>query len=225
LKTLIDGTFNLAVKDYLYLKNKNYSEKPALKLVGDRYRLSGVQRQALLRGIMSGPDIQKRVTRRIRNVEGHVLHVDGYNVLLTLMNYLLGKFVFIATDGFLRDVGGSYGKIKNRPAFLRAQRLLTGFVAAQQPAALHIYLDEPVKSSSLHYEQLMAESQRLNIPVEITLVPSVDDVLIALPGTDGLIASSDTYVIDTAQCPIYDAAQEILHTHLGIEIFSFTRFL
>ncbi|HEQ71464.1 MAG TPA: DUF434 domain-containing protein, partial [Spirochaetia bacterium] len=32
--------FKIAVDDYRFLKNRNYPDKAALKLVGDRYRLS-----------------------------------------------------------------------------------------------------------------------------------------------------------------------------------------
>jgi len=50
---VVTESFKHAVKDYFFLINKKYPEKETVKLIGDRYRLTGLQRTVLFRGITS----------------------------------------------------------------------------------------------------------------------------------------------------------------------------
>jgi hypothetical protein len=51
-----DQEFTSACRDYFYLIDKNYPERGSLKIVGDRYRLSGDQRTILYRGYLPAKD-------------------------------------------------------------------------------------------------------------------------------------------------------------------------
>ena len=53
MNELLSVQFKAATKDYYYLLNREYSQKATLKLISDHYRLSGVQRSALFRGIVT----------------------------------------------------------------------------------------------------------------------------------------------------------------------------
>ena len=96
-------SFQEAIEDYRYLKNRGYPDKAALKLVSDHYRLSAVLRNCLFRGIFAYPDCEHRKAKLITagDVEGHVLGVDWYNVLITVESYLKGFPIFICDDGLL----------------------------------------------------------------------------------------------------------------------------
>lgn len=96
--------FEHGLKDYFYLINRGYPEKGSLKLVGDRYKLSKEFRTILYRGVCSSESSANR-SRKIINVADSELMIDGYNVLFTLLNYRLGRFVFISTDSLCRDAG------------------------------------------------------------------------------------------------------------------------
>ncbi|MCP5050837.1 MAG: DUF434 domain-containing protein [bacterium] len=218
MNNVITDSFKLALYDYLYLRNHGYPPKPSLKLVGDRYRLTAIQRTVLFRGIGSTKQAGERKDKLTRQLKGKSLHMDGYNVCLALVNYLLGKTVFIANDGLLRDVGDGYGKTVNETAFRKAVRLLVEFTAGTGVERVRIYLDEPMPGSASHASLLEEEMQRFNIPGEVCRAPCADQALISNDNGQNVIATSDSQVIDAVQCDIYDAAREVLENKLGIKI-------
>jgi hypothetical protein len=227
INEVLTESFWQAVKDYYRLGNRDYPEIPALKLVGDRYRLSGAQRTILFRGVTPEKKALLRKSKRIRislsaGLAGkrldRCLYIDGYNVLFTIMNYLLGKPVFIGNDGFLRDAGGSYGKVENEEKLQQAISLFVSFLGGIPIDAALIYLDRPAPHSETHARVLLEEIKAANITAEVRVVPQVDDVLVRGGGETGVIATSDSGIIDAAACGIYDLARDLLETRYGLEI-------
>ena len=217
-KNLITNAFKDALTDYYYLLNKNYPEKETLKLVGDRFRLTGLQRTVLFRGITSKKNASIRKSKRIpiEDLKGKELYIDGYNVLFTVMNYLLGKMVFIGNDGILRDSGGAYGKIEKEEIFYKAANTLLDFVQQQKIENITIYLDQPVSNSQSHVMQIKKKMQEEKITGEVRLLQAVDNRLKQIK--DGVIATSDSEIIDQTPGKIIDLARIILETTYGITI-------
>ena len=96
--------FREAIVDYRYLRNRGFPEKACLKIVGDRYRLSRIERNSLFRGVVEDT---KRMQRIAKLMSAHDLRydrlgIDWYNVLLTVESYLRGTPVFVASK--LTDV-------------------------------------------------------------------------------------------------------------------------
>lgn len=223
LKQLSNDTFKQALHDYLFLCNRDYPEKPALKVVGDRYRLSRLQRMVLYRGVTSAENVRRRKARLIRHpgqLTGKTLHMDGYNVLYTLMNYLLGKVVFIGLDGILRDIGGGYGKIENQTLFYKGMHQVLEYIGSRGNVSLAVYLDLPVPGSTGHAQRMKQEMEALKISGDVHLVLSADDALISTGIDTQVIATSDSRLIDAAGCSIYDIARETLEKKKGVEIFN-----
>lgn len=216
-KNLITNSFKDALKDYYYLLNKNYPEKETLKLVGDRFRLTGAQRTILFRGITSKENASNRKSKQIpiEDLKGKELYIDGYNVLFTVMNYLLGKMVFIGNDGILRDSGGAYGKIEKEEIFYKAASTLMDFVQQRNIENITIYLDQPVSNSQSHVKQLK-KMQEEKIKWEVCLLHSVDNWLKQIKG--GVIATSDSEIIDQTPGKIIDLARSALETSYGVTI-------
>ncbi len=214
---MITNAFKNALTDYYYLLNKNYPEKETLKLVGDRFRLTGVQRTVLFRGITSKKNASNRKSKRIpiEDLKGKALFIDGYNVLFTVMNYLLGKMVFIGNDGILRDSGGAYGKIEKEEIFYKAAGTLMDFLQQRNIENITIYLDEPVSNSQSHVIQLK-KMQEEKIKGEVRLLHSVDNRLKQIKG--GVIATSDSQIIHHTPGKIIDLARSTLETTYGITI-------
>jgi hypothetical protein len=212
-------SFKNALIDFYYLINKNYPKKEVLKLVGDQFRLTGVQRTILFRGITSNEKVIKRKAKLspLENLKGKELYVDGYNILFTIMNYLLGKSIFIANDGLLRDSGGTYGKIENEMIFYQAVNLLMDFLPGIHSREIAIYLDQPISNSNVHINQLEEIIRQKKIKGKIRLLPSVDQFLKQLE--DGVIATSDSQIIDQTPSSILDLARHTLESTYGISIF------
>jgi hypothetical protein len=217
-KNLLTTAFKNAITDYYYLLNKNYPEKETLKLVGDRFRLTGVQRTVLFRGITSKEKALKRKAKLIalENSKGKILYIDGYNILFTIMNYLLGKVIFIGNDGILRDSGGTYAKIESETTFYQSANLLLDFIPGSTFQEMTIYLDSPVSNSSSHLIQLEKQVQQKKIKGKIHLTQSVDHRLKQI--NDAVIATSDSRIIDHTPGKIIDLARRALETTYEIAI-------
>lgn len=212
----LTDSFKPAVNDYSFLLDKGYPERPVLQLVGDRYRLSGLQRTVLFRGITSMGKTRSRQSKITHLLKGKKIHVDGYNVLFTIMNYLMGKTLFISNDGFMRDSGGTYGGIEDETIFYKAVELFFDFIKKSEMESVIIYLDSPVSGSVSHKDELERRVRRWEIDGEVVLVKSADAQLIKQ--TDGIIATSDSEIIDAADCHVFDPARNCLETKFKINI-------
>jgi hypothetical protein len=193
-----------AITDYYYLLNNGYPEKGTIKLIGDRYSLSGEMRTLLFRGIATRKNNLSRQFKKTSDLQGKDLIIDGYNVLLTLLNYKLGKLVFISTDGFCRDAGSLFGRIKNQKSFEQVLEQLFEFLSGLKPYFVRIYFDSPVSFSGEHKclaERIMNEK---TIAGEVQTVHSVDSEIIK--NKDGIICTSDSAVIDNTNNRVADLA-------------------
>ena len=89
--------FQRAIEDYRFLKNRRYSDKAALKLVGDRYRLTSNERNCLFRAVIADADcaLRKQKLITLDALVNKPLGVDWYNVLITVESYLKGYITVI----------------------------------------------------------------------------------------------------------------------------------
>lgn len=213
-KDIITLGFKAAKADYLELLNKDYPVKATLKLVGDRYRLTGRQRTLLYRGITTEKNAVLRKSKLTTLITGRELFIDGYNVLFTIMNYLLGKSVFISSDGLLRDCGEQYGQIEKEEYFHRAVDLLFQFLKSGKPSAVTIFLDKPVFGSDLHQSYIRKRLIETHIPGDVQLVPHVDKILTMR--NNSMIATSDSQVLDAVSGPVIDLPRLALQSSFEI---------
>ena len=199
--------FIKAVNDYYYLMKMEYPEKGSLKLVGDRYRLSTDIRTILYRGISSPQKVESRKQRIIINCPD-TISIDGYNVLFTLLNYRLGRIVFLSNDGICRDAGSLFGKVPDAKLFNDCVFLLIDYLGNSVESDVRIYLDSPVKSSPEHQDLLYKTAKSKGLPIKIILTKSADQSLLDDPS--GIIASSDSAIIDRTEKMILDIPKYLL---------------
>lgn len=90
-----------AVAELSWLLTRGYAEPSALKLVGDRHRLTERQRAAVLRSACPDPALAGRRSREVpvEALRGQPLRIDGFNLLLTLESALGGGVVLAGRDG------------------------------------------------------------------------------------------------------------------------------
>lgn len=202
-----------ACRDYFYLMDRGFPEKGTLKLIGDRYRLSGDERTVLYRGISSRERSHLRRMMIVQEAAGRRLMVDGYNVLFTLLNYRLGRVMFVSTDNILRDAGAFHGRIRNESLFGECMELMLGFMPQLAPASVHVYLDSPVSHSEKHADAIRALMGKYEFKGECQVVKSADWVL--KNNHDGIISTSDTVVIEKSGLPVLDLPRTILEHNFG----------
>ncbi len=214
---IITDIFKEALQDYFLLLNRGYPVKTAVKFVGDRYRLGSVQRIILFRGVAQKNKALARKSRITKDLQSKTIYIDGYNVLFTLMNYLYGKFIFLGNDGLLRDCGEVFGKIDDETFFYRAVDIFFEYLAQSGVAGIEIYLDAPVSGSALHVDGVGKRLAATRIAGKVLCAKSVDERLREI--RDGIIATSDSGIIDGADCLIADIAKGLLEQRFGVQVF------
>lgn len=216
------GLFKEAATDYFFLRNRGYREKTAVKLVGDRYQLSGNERMMLYRGIttIEKAKIRKNlITSDMESWKGKTFYMDGYNVCYTIMNYLAGKQVFIGNDGFLRDTGNSTeNRGKNESLFHCALKILGDFLEPLEFGNIVVYLDASAGNNGVERDvvSFKEEMERKLKRFEIYPVISADNELKKTIG--GIIASSDSEILDATTCPVIDAARLSLEKQYRLQV-------
>ncbi len=212
---LKNENFRKAATDYFYLLDRKYPQKGTLKLVGDRYKLSGDQRTILYRGISSKSRADIRRKRLTRSSENKTLIIDGYNVLFTILNYRLGKPLFISNDGILRDAGSLHGKLRNEDIFCECVSLLFEFLIPCKPEHLEIFLDSPVSHSAVHKFIIDKEMSACSVSGNCNVVKSPDFEIKQY--TEGLVCTSDTAIINKTGNLILDLPRLVLEKNFNCQ--------
>ena len=213
MKRPLNIEFIKAAKDYIILLDKNYPQKLTLKLVGDRYMLSSDERAMLYRGVASEKESKSRNSKLIVNLSNNnqKLHIDIFNQFYHIISYLSGNIVFLSTDGFLRDASEFHRK-KIHPGLIeKAVSLFSGYIEKNKYNQLILHFDEQVTLYPVMLKKI--EDSLLSVQPNILICPSssVDGILKLQ--TSGLLATSDSQVIDKTNLNVFDLARSILEFH------------
>ena len=204
-------SFELAIEEFRYLKNRNYPDKAALKLVSDHHRLDSTQRNCLFRAVFSASESRQRRAKLIQagNVAGQHLGIDWYNVLITVESYLKGYPVFISDDGLVRDSSGVHGSYKAGKITERGITEILSGLAALKPARTELFLDSPISHSGEMADKLRGElSRTTSLPHRVSVFPSAD---FPLKSFTGIVATSDSSIIDRPQVQqVFDLARYVI---------------
>lgn len=189
-----------AVHDLSWLRTRAYAGDSVLKLVGDRYRLTARQRRAVQRSACSDPARERRAARcrPIEALQGHVLHLDGLNILTTVEAMLAGGVLLRGRDGCVRDMASVHGTYRQVAETAPAIRLVGERLAAWGPARCTWWLDRPVSNSGRLSRQLLAIAEAAQWPWDTRLVPDPDRELKAV---DALVITADSAILD--QCAVW----------------------
>lgn len=212
-----NGRFENALADYFYLIDRGYPEKGSLKLVGDKYKLETTQRTVLYRGVCSSVKSFSREQKLTHEIHEPLI-VDGYNVIFTILNYRLGRFVFLSTDSVCRDAGSLFGKIRKEKLFGECAELLANAIKHMGQPRTIIYFDSPVSFSKQH-RSLMDELLSVqNIDHEVNIVHSADGAI--KEHISGTLATSDSVLIDASHNPVIDLSRKIIEENYDTTLFS-----
>jgi hypothetical protein len=201
-----------AAEDLRYLLNRDYPRDASLQLVGNRYNLDHDHRHLLRRGVFPASVAGQRRSKKVslEEIRGKGLAIDGYNCLITLESALKAKAILLADDGFIRDISGVSGGYKAAPETEEALRLIIDLLLAGGSAEALFLLDAPISGSgelAARIRDLMKECGLLGDARAV----KVPEQLMA--GYKGIIASSDTAVIDQSE-RVFDLAGHLIKEHL-----------
>jgi hypothetical protein len=198
--------FQLAANDYLLFLDRGYPQKSILKLVGDRYKLSGVERSMLYRGIAKTEEnIQRRDKIFTGSLSGGRLIVDAFNQLITVASYLNGSMVFISTDGFLRDASEIHGKLFRKDLLQKSLGLAFGFLNFSKPASVEFVVDQQLSKHQMIIESIGILNVSSVIKCSVEPTDKADNHLFR--AKSGLIATSDSQIINKTDLKVFDLAR------------------
>jgi hypothetical protein len=219
---LFSDAFFRAAGEYRWMLDRGYPARQLVKLVGDRHRLSAQSRSALFRGVLSGEE-SSRTLRRLVALEraaGRVVVLDGHNALFSVTHYLRGVPVYRATDGLLRDVGGTARRLNQWPLVEKAVDALIRR-AVQAGVILDVLLDGPVDFSREHARRFRASMEAHGARGSCEVIPSVDRELEARlhrHGPHACLSTGDAEVVRRSESELVDLAQETLEGVFGARI-------
>ena len=203
--------FNEAASDYYSFHQKGYPQKTILKLVGDRYKLSRSERSMLYRGISKDEENMIRSEKLIHMsfVKDQDLFIDGLNQIFTIASYLNGNIVFISSDGLLRDASEMHGKPFRTELLERSVELIDVYCKSLNLKQLLFYIDQQVNK----YEKIKFLLSKRISEQQIIISDQVDKTLVKL--TSGIIATSDSQIIENTNLDIFDLAYHTLKFHFN----------
>lgn len=184
-----------AVQDMQYLLTREYPEKAASELVGNRYRLKTRQIQALRGASASEGQLhnRKRKELEVSDLAGKTVYLDGFNVLILLESLLSEAYIFEGADGCFRDLSGVHGTYKRVNQTLRAVEAVSAFYHQNHIQKLVWIFDQPVSNSG-RIKQIILEfatEHHLNWEAELQYNPDK-----FLAESSEIIVSSDAWILD-----------------------------
>jgi len=204
--------FRQAMEDYILLLNKKYPEKAIHELISTRYSLSHFERSMLYRGITTNEKSGKRKARliTIEQLSNRTLHIDLFNILYTLAAYLRGFPVFISNDDLIRDASESHGTGEWEVHLDKSLDLLIKSLADLKIQKAVIYIDNPLQHGLAISEKLTELVNHSKPVIEIIRDPSPDHLI--REAKEGIIATSDSTIIDKSALPVFDLPRHILES-------------
>lgn len=183
-----------AVRDLSWLRSRGYGDGATLKLVGDRYQLKRRQRDAVARSACSDAERTHRLHARLspQEVAGREIHVDAFNVLITVEAALGGAYLFVGRDTAYRDVNPLKGTYRIVRQTNSAIEHLRATLRALDPLRVIWHLDRSVSNVGRVKERL-ADASPEALAWRLEEEKDVDGVLCSAASP---VVTSDSTILD-----------------------------
>lgn len=190
-------TLRRAGDELYFLLNRGYPVKGASAFVGNHHLLSERQRVALTRVVSAQADIGIRRSKQLAPaaLAGAEVHIDGFNLIITLEVAMSGSPVLRCMDGTFRDLAGLRGTYRLIGRTDDAIRAAVSRLQSLSVSRAVFWLDAPVSNSGRLKVRIAELAEEAGLPVGIELVGGVDAVLYSLPN----VVTSDSAILD--RCP------------------------
>jgi len=201
-----------AVADLSFLMERGYSDRSALPLVGDRYRLTKRQRNALLRMNCAPSLAQQRQNKHLSPDQLHdkKIFIDGYNVLIITEVALSGGYIFECMDKTYRDIASIHGTYRKVEETIPALTIIGQAIQDLGIQHAQWYFDKPVSNSgrlkTLMYE--LATEKGFQWDIELTNSPDKD-----LAALDEVLVTADGWIIDESK-QWFDLARYVIDNYI-----------
>lgn len=182
-----------ASEDLFYLLNRGYKIKGASTFIGNHYLLSERQRLALVRGVSKYDDIIKRKSKEITNLSNiEVVHIDGFNTIITIEVALSNSLIIKCMDETIRDLAGLRGTYSIIDKTEVAIKLIGEFLLEHKIKKAIFYLDRPVSNSGRLKMKILEMFEGSELQIEVENIDNVDSILQSKEN----VVSSDAIILD-----------------------------
>jgi hypothetical protein len=224
IQLIMRPQFRQSIADYRWFLEKGYPKKSSLQMVTTRHSLNASERSMLFRGIMKTADANRRKEKIIslKEIQKQEVHIDAFNVILTVIAYLNGDKVFISDDGLLRDASENHGKEIDVFLIERSAHLCVESLRSKKIEQCLFYIDQKLAECALLEFLLRVEISRTRIKSEFIRVKSADHILKKLP--DIISATSDGDIIDSGNHKVFDLARYILRSNFSPDFLNLNKF-
>ncbi len=194
-----------AQSDVLVMLDRGYPIKSISTLVGNHYQLSERQRLAIVRATSPTADVAVRQSKKIREVNGGEVFIDGLNIVITLETALSGTTLFECMDGTVRDLAAMRGTYRLIAHTYAAIGLLGDYLEQVGAGKATIYLDAPVSNTGRLKAAIAENFECRKFTTDIQLVPNADVMLRDKPH----VITSDAIILNDCQSWLNCAAEII----------------
>lgn len=186
-----------AAADFFFLQNHCYPRDSTLERVGNRYRLTKIERDFLNRGVFSQETALRRRAKRCSGSSWRekTLMVDGHNVHITIESALCGAALLLGNDGALRDLAGRSSQFDLTEASEMSMDLLFSLLGELRLGNILFLFDAPLSRSGQIAEKYQKRMKTLGIPGNARAVPVPER---EFNYRECVIAGSDRAVLDAA---------------------------
>ena len=198
-------------KAVYFLLNRGYPVTSTTRFIGDHYQLSERQRLALARTVSPEESIRSRKSRKVTDIAGKTLYIDGFNVIIGLEIAYSDSMLFRCMDGTVRDLAGLHGTYHLIPQTdLAIQALLVSLGELHVEKAV-IFLDQPVSNSGRLKQRILEFAEQIPFELEVEIENPVDAILKTKP----LIASADAIILDECS-QWFNLVRYVVETQIGV---------
>ena len=184
-----------AQEELHFLLCRGYPLKSAMTFVGNHHQLTVRQALAVARSTASPNSLERRKKRQLapEAVKGQTVHIDGFNLIITLEVALSGGVLFAGQDGCVRDLAELRGTYRLIPQTGKAIELIRDALSRLEAGGVVFYLDQPVSNSG----RLKQKIQEIDwpMPLAVDIVRSPDTLLKKLP----CVVTGDSVILDECE--------------------------
>lgn len=201
----------IAQEEVQWLLDRGYKIKPIIELVGNHHQFSARARTALQRTTSSTADYEKRKSTMISYEHGNegCLHIDGFNLIITLEVALSGSPVLLGKDDVFRDLAGLRGTYKLIDKTDIALEIIGKTLMELSVPEIKFYLDSPVSNSGRLKSKILECSESWGIPVDVELMTNVDAALSHMER----VVTGDSIILDECRS-WFNLARKIVDDHI-----------
>ena len=184
-----------AVGELSWLLTRGYSQRAALKLVGDRHSLCERQRLCVSRAACSDQSLARRREHQLplKEIKGESLVVDGFNLIITAEAALGGGLLFYGRDACVRDLSGVHGSYRSVRETETAIALIGEALGRAGPREVRWLLDRPISNSGRLAARIKELALQREWPWSVETVFNPDREILA----SGRVAlTSDSIILD-----------------------------